>query len=341
MLILVPPAVFRGNPAPLRFDDRHLLKLQALKPDYVFVGSSTLLSRIDTEQLNRLRPGSTSYILGEVGSMSALWYLWVKNSLLPSGVRPRVLFIHFRDTELTDPVDETGSLWNQERIARNKGLEDADFGRISHHHKRVTDRLREWLIRFYPIQERGRKPAFWMIDGVGFLLSSPAYRGYLWNRSFYPERIKPGETGAIVAQRATFKARLAEEIFSNENQRVLKTKGGKGGEVNARHAFDARLEHSFLPELIRLGRQGADRVIFVRMEPRPAVDDAPPVPHPSLDHYMAALRAHLERERVGFHDFSDEKSLKYDMYLDGGHVKPEFMPFYTERFVERLAEAFR
>ncbi|MBF0417638.1 MAG: hypothetical protein HQL86_05245, partial [Magnetococcales bacterium] len=82
-VILVPPALIRTQREALRFDDHHLRQLKSLQPDYVFVGSSTLLSRIDPEQIALLRPGTRAYLLGEVGSMSALWYLWIKNSLLP------------------------------------------------------------------------------------------------------------------------------------------------------------------------------------------------------------------------------------------------------------------
>ncbi|MBF0261824.1 MAG: hypothetical protein HQL97_08340 [Magnetococcales bacterium] len=340
-VILVPPALIRGQREPMRFDDRHLRQLQTLQPEYVFVGSSTLLSRIDPARIGTLRPGTHAYLLGEVGSMSALWYLWVKNSLLPSGVRPKVLFIHFRDTELTDPIDETGSVVGQEKIARNRVGDERLFDRVMGYHKGVIGRLREGLLRLYPIQETWRKSGLWLIDGIGFFAASPEYRVYLRKRLFGSDPITSDEAAEVVAERGRFKARLAGEIFSSANQRVLKGKGGLTGGADERLDFSARLEHAFLPELVRLGKEVAARVIFVRMEPRPPMDDSSLTESGAMGDYQAALRGYLAREGVELHDFNDERAFKFDMYLDGGHIKPEFRSFYTERFVERLSEAFR
>ncbi|GAB0055920.1 hypothetical protein SIID45300_00219 [Candidatus Magnetaquicoccaceae bacterium FCR-1] len=340
-VILVPPALIRTQRDPIRFDDHHLRQLQALQPEYVFVGSSTLLSRIDPEWIGALRPGTRAYLLGELGSMSALWYLWVKNSLLPSGVRPKALFIHFRDTELTDPIDETGSVTGQEKIARNRVGDEALFDRVMGHHKGWIGRLREGLLGLYPIQETWRQSGLWLIDGIGFFAASPEYRAYLHKRLFGSEPVTSSEAAAMVAQREHFKRQLAEGIFSTANQRVLKGKSGVSGGEEERLLFSARLEHSFLPELIRLGKEVASRVVLVRIESRPAMDETRHGESGPLRAYMADLREHLTREGVELHDFNDERAFRFEMYLDGGHIKPEFRRFYTERFVERLAEVFR
>ena len=86
----------RGAFASFRITD-----LQVLQPGYVVIGDSMAGTRIDERRLIELTRSQVAPLL-QPGSGSAFWYLAVKNWVIASGVRPRLILIFFRDTNLTD-----------------------------------------------------------------------------------------------------------------------------------------------------------------------------------------------------------------------------------------------
>src|SRR5690606_17451756 len=95
-----------------------LEQLAELDPAYVVIGDSMAGTRIHTTRLSELT-GETAAPLLQAGSGSAYWYLALKNWVIASGVRPKVVFIFFRDTNLTDVMfrlDE-GFRWSIDRVA--------------------------------------------------------------------------------------------------------------------------------------------------------------------------------------------------------------------------------
>lgn len=340
-LVLLPPALIRERSAPLSFDDSHLQALIRQQPDYLFIGSSSMMSRIDPVEVRRLT-SREGYLLGELGTQSALWYLWLKNSLIASRITPKRVFVLFRETELTNPVDETTSLVNQEKIARNRRPDDHHFDAILSHHTTLIDRFRAGLRDLYPIQETWRKAGVWLLDSVGFLFAEPGYPAYLWDRRFHPERVTQARIEAFWQARVAFKARMAGALFHSGNQRVLAVAPDAGSSSDSvREDFPARVSHSFLPEMIRLAQAASLSLVFVRLDNMPNLDGSPRYVSPRSAAYLADLKAYLAQAQVGFHDFDEDPAFRWEHYLDSGHIKPEFKPFYTDHFVKTLAEHFR
>ncbi|MBF0339356.1 MAG: hypothetical protein HQL95_00155 [Magnetococcales bacterium] len=340
-LVLLPPVLLAPRSDASRFDATHRQQLLQLQPDYVFIGSSALISRIDPGVLAERRHGEKGYILGEVGSLSSLWYLWLKNSLIASGVTPKAVFVFFRDLELTSPADETNTLINQEKIARHLLPDDDRFFAVLNHHKTWVDRLREWLRRVYPIQESWRVQGQWLLESLGMLFALPGYPEYQWNRLVHPERATPEAMTAAYQGRKAFKARLADEIFSAANQRVARPKESYRTSTIDHYDFAARKERSFLPEMIRLAAGAHLKLVFVRVEHQPNQDGSPQHPPKVLVNYLAGLAAYLREQGVGYHDFDQDPAFSWELYLDAGHIKPQHMRFYTEHFLEKLGEFFR
>src|SRR5687768_13211939 len=76
-------------------------ELQQMNPGAVVIGDSMAGTRIDERVLSQLSGVPVAPLL-QAGSGPAFWYLALKNWVVASGIKPRVVFIFFRDTNLTD-----------------------------------------------------------------------------------------------------------------------------------------------------------------------------------------------------------------------------------------------
>lgn len=81
-------------------------------------------SRIDPERLGRISStgdGNVSF-LSHAATGPAWWYLSFKNHLVASGIRPRVTFFFFRDTNLTDTMFRLEGLYGGplDEVARDQ-----------------------------------------------------------------------------------------------------------------------------------------------------------------------------------------------------------------------------
>jgi hypothetical protein len=83
------------------FDASRIPELVRLNPGYVVIGDSMAGTRIDEARLGELAGRPVAPLL-QPGSGSAFWYLALRNWVIASGIRPRVVFIFFRDTNLTN-----------------------------------------------------------------------------------------------------------------------------------------------------------------------------------------------------------------------------------------------
>ncbi len=67
----------------------------------MFIGDSTLGSRIDPQYLTRALHQPVWWVM-QPGTGPAYWYLGFKNAVLGAGLRPKAVFVFFRDYNLTD-----------------------------------------------------------------------------------------------------------------------------------------------------------------------------------------------------------------------------------------------
>ena len=83
------------------FEQSRIPDLRTLQPGYVVIGDSMAGTRLDERRLDELTGVQVAPLL-QAGSGSAFWYLALKNWVIASGIRPRMVLIFFRDTNLTD-----------------------------------------------------------------------------------------------------------------------------------------------------------------------------------------------------------------------------------------------
>jgi hypothetical protein len=297
------------------FRVQNIEELRFGKPRWVFIGDSMLGTRIDPIHLGRISTAGHEGVsfLYHAATGPAWWYLTFKNHLLASGVKPRMTFIFFRDTNLTDTMFR---------------LE----GHYGHALDEVATASEPELDRLVAAHRKGR----WyrvhrVVDGVyeADLATSwmePLLRRW-WVRWKDPRR----ET----VER--FEWNL-EQVFSVDAIRYDVGADLAQSDVTDVPDFHRDLPVSVLPLIVDLSKQHGLPVCFVRVQRRP-VGNRPPEQSPALQRYVAEMKAWIEASGACFHDDTGDPEMTLDLYEDGDHVADRRR--YTEIFRKRLDPFFR
>lgn len=294
------------------FDDgtRHLLR--QMRPGYVII-SDSMGGHIDRRTLQRLTQRPVAPLL-QPASGSAWWYLALKNWVIASGVRPRCVFILFRDTNLTDPLFriDGANRWKLDLVARDREEEvnaviaARTRGRLHHIRTAIarayqTEATREWAegaaddaVARLMIRDDGQREAF--LDALNDRLGR--------------DHMRPIEEADIQAA----DDREAE--------------------------FDKYVDDSFLPLMLRDAHEAGIRLCFIRVQRRP-VDGRPAPQSPALRRYIAKLEAYVEAHGAVFHDdAADPLLLAEELYTDGDHMTGRAEILYTQNLYNRLRFLF-
>lgn len=287
-------------------------QLRRIRPEFVFIGDSMLGSRIDPQYLSE-RLGRRAWWVMQPGTGSAYWYLALKNVVLGNGLRPKTVFVFFRDENLTDVMFrlDPAYRWALDRIAHDREPElDAAIAKRQ---------LGGWH-RVHRTIER--------LTGSGVV----ARRADAWLRRL-PARLVAGDDRAEAFEKAM------NELFAFERLRPT-IAADMATADDDRLDFHRMLEASVLPEMVRLARAHDVRICFVRVQRRPR-PDGPPPESPALRRYIADLRTWLAANGAGFHDFTGDPDYTLDWYKDGDHMGGWTRRRYTELFAVKLAPFFR
>ena len=291
------------------FEPKTRQQLAQLDPAYVVIGDSMAGTRVHATRLSQLAGGTAAPVL-QAGSGSAYWYLALKNWVIASGVRPKVAFIFFRDTNLTDVMfrlDE-GFRWNIDRVALDE--EPALNAMIAARTGAIRYRTRSTLERAYGA-DRSR---LWLPDGLSNRLARALEPSLRRRQAF------------IRAMNARFDFRHLRPFEAAD----------VADAVDRDADFDYYVSRSVLPLMLDEANRAGITLCFVRVQRRP-VDNRPPYQSTALREYMVALRTYVESRGAILHDDTGDPSLPLDMYEDGDHVKDAWRVRYTENLYERLS----
>jgi hypothetical protein len=311
---LVPtylPAL-EGPRERLPFSANRIEELAYLKPGSVIIGDSMAGSRIDDLRLGALS-GRPAAMLLQPGSGSAFWYLALKNWVIASGIHPRVVFVFFRDTNLTDVLfrlDEQFR-WSLDRVARDR--EDELNSVVATRTGTPTRRLDRTVERVY----EGNRVRDWVEPA---LLAWPA-------RVLIPSR----------RHREEFVAGMNDR-FGLEHQRPFEAADVQASDEGGAD-FDRFVDRSVLPLMLRDARQAGLTLCLVRVQRRP-VGGQPPAQSKAMRQYVRDLQAYVESHGGRFHDDTGDPELTIDMYGDGDHLAPGARARYTDIFFNRLRQLF-
>ncbi len=133
--------------------------------------------------------------------------------------------------------------------------------------------------------------------------------------------------------RAAFLARLNDR-FGLEHLRP--TDAADIQETEDRDAdFDAFVDRSVLPLMLRDATRAGLTLCFVRVQRRPTAS-GPPFQSAALRRYADRLRAYIEQHGARFADDTGDPAQGLDWYGDGDHLTGEGRRRYTALFVSRL-----
>ena len=294
------------------FRDGPIGLLQYGNPEWVFIGDSMLGTRIDPKLLAELSGDGTrpAMFLFERATGPAWWYLSFKNHLVASGVRPRVTFFFFRDTNMTDTMFRLETLIGEalDEVAREQEPElDAV---VAARRRGYWSGIDATLERVYQVNTA----ASWMHTSVR--------RWYAFWR--YPD----------VAERLQFEQTI-EDNFNENFRRDLAT------DMDAtpdNPDFERDVSTSVLPLITDLANRHGLKVCFVRVQRRPE-HNRPPPQSAALQRYVAEFRAWAQSQGACFHDDTGDPEMTLDLYEDGDHVLDRDR--YTRIFRRRLDPLFR
>lgn len=283
------------------------------QPLWVFIGDSMLGTRIDPRLLGAISATHDEMVsfLYNPATGPVWWYLAFKNHLVASGIKPRAVFVFFRDTNLTDTLFRLESLYGNalDDVAL---ADESDVNAIVAARRRgVWSALHSLSVRLYQADV-----------ATGWL--EPAIRRWFVNWR-YPD---PSE-------RTRFD-RLINDRFDLANLRT--NVAADFGGANERADFHRDLPTSILPPMLALAKEHQLPLVFVRVQRRPH-GTTPPVQSPNLRRYVGELKAWIEAQGAMFHDDWGDPEMPESIYRDGDHVGDR--THYTEVFRKRMDPLFR
>jgi hypothetical protein len=302
--------VFEGHRSG-QFHAHRIPELQRMNPGYVVIGDSMAGTRINERLLAELTGMPVAPLL-QAGSGPAFWYLALKNWVIASGIKPRAVFIFFRDTNLTDTMfrlDEQFR-WSLDMVAGER--EDELNGVVAS-----------------------------ALDGPFYAVHDAAERAYAADRA--RRQVEPAITRAPVTW-ITASRRRQTELMTYANTRFgldhLRVMEAADMAADAGTDFAAAVNRSVLPLMLRDASRHGLTLCFVRVQRRP-IGGRPPVQSEALRRYVGDLRRYLDARDACFHDDTGDPAMTIEMYEDGDHIARHARDRYTTMFFERLRPLFR
>ena len=264
----------------------------------VLIGDSTLERSVD-EDIFSETTGQSTHVISTPASSTALWYLVLKNAIIEgTHNKPEYVIILFRDTLLTLPNYHV------------------DGGRVAEIDEYATARedlvVQTAYLNFMNPLEIAAERYFPLYGTRQRIADSVEYR----TRSLLPDLFLPCK-GECVNRAITAVFFTIENIDPNFSEGFLMSEETR---LYTRQAmdFDAQIERSFLPEIIRLARENNIQLIFVHARTL-TFPDAASLPE-QLPAYKRDLAAYLEQNNIPLLDFSFDPRLPPEYFSDPLHM---------------------
>ncbi|MBW8713001.1 MAG: hypothetical protein JF632_02835 [Acidobacteria bacterium] len=294
------------------FAAERISELARLQPGFVVIGDSMAGTRIDAPRLGA-RAGRPVAPLLQPGSGPAFWYLALKNWVIASGIRPRAVFVFFRDTNMTDVLfrldEQFRASLDSAALEHEEELNTVIASRIT-----PQQRLAVAVEDVY----QGPQARKWI---------EPALTGWP-ARLLIPSRRHRTEFIAAMNRR-----------FDLDHQRRSDVADVQTSDDQATD-FARDVNRSVLPLMLRDARAAGLTLCLVRVQRRP-VGGRPPAQSSAMRRYIRDLQAYVQANGGVFHDDTGDPALTLDMYEDGDHLARTAQTAYTDIFFDRLRPLFQ
>ncbi len=266
-------------------------------------------SRIDAEHLTRLSDGERFFLLQRGGAASAIWYLYLKNYVAASGVRPKSVVVMFRDRFFSRPTFRTTHRFRAM-------LESA-----SHEHEPVVakllagqrtplERMGDAAERMYPLMHI-RDAAQRRLHRLCAAAASPH-----WNADDIQTKTELAIKAA--GPRSDVQAEAATVAREPEPD------------------WDPSPDRSFLPHMIEVAHRARVRLCLYRVRRRPG--DPRRSETPELRRYISALAAYARSRGCEYIDETRDARVTLDMFADGDHLAAHAKHRYSAIFLSNLRQ---
>ncbi|MFZ5881141.1 MAG: hypothetical protein ACOY0R_17370 [Chloroflexota bacterium] len=315
------PVFFHGNyphpPGPA-FDRnatrQYLREFEKVRPEVILLGDSILTKGVDIGTFQELS-GKSAYKLDIPGSSSALWYLLVNSNIVEAEPAPQALVILFRDTILTAPTFRT----------------TGPYFTLIDKFASPDDTLvlqRSYLVQLTPMQA-----------ALEMYFPPYTYRGELRDKLDAGLRhVLPRQIGCD--------DECADDAMTN----VLGDVRAEAFAASLRQAeaylytpqqldFNAQVDASYLPEIVRLAQQCGIQLIFVRAPTYIFADPADEPP--ALKQYLADLETYLAERGIPMLDLSQVEGIGPSQFVDPHHMTLEGKAIFTPVFAEAVKKVIK
>lgn len=308
------PALEASRTRETAFDGNVVARLQAMQPEWVLIGDSMVGSRIDASHLSGLLEYRAVAPIYYAATGSAFWYLALKNWIVASQTRPKLVIFFFRDENLTDPMFRVSGMYRatMDRVAREREPVLNDV--LAMHTQGTWYRIHAALDRVYQYDATRAWAEPLLVNAPVSLLARPKSRRTLLDR-------------------------IDTEVFGLQALRQMAPADMAQADQSA-YDFQRNVSRSILPEMLKVGRRSGLKLAFVRVQRRPE-GHRPPPQSPALQRYMRDLRVYLEEHGALFADDWGDPDQPLSIYSDGDHVSSEFRARYTEQFLRKHPAFFR
>lgn len=305
---------FPGTPGPdfdWNIQRTHQDAISSLKPDLVLLGDSITEENVDMAMLAD-QSGLETYRMTFGGSASALWYLALKNNIVTASHYPKYLVILFRDTAMTAPG------------YRVQGKTFAALDELATPEDSLVIE-RSYLQSMNPLESLAETyfPPYEFRTTVRSTLDMHKYAlPYLFLRC-----------GKRCMDTATL------NVFNFRNNAAPKGGSSLDLEENLLYSpagldFESQVDHSYLPEILRLCRENNIQLILVRAKIARFIDSSSE-PR-GLQEYFSRFEAYVVANGAKFADISGDPRVPLEDFIDSYHVQPEARPAYTQALIDAL-----
>jgi hypothetical protein len=311
-------SVFQGlYPRPLgpQFDIRiaqnYRKHIQSQRTGVVLLGDSMLGKGVDAQKLEKLL-GRSVYKIDIPGGSSAMWYLIMKTNIYPAEHTPQTLVVFFRGTMLTTPDFRVEGSSNLGLLNKYATMEDSLFRRLAYTER--MNPLDKAFSLYLPIY--GYRAEIVTALDAGFRHALPGLLNAC-DPECADDTVEEVLRGDIASEQ------LADYIIRSD---MLLYAG-------RRLDFAYQLDHSFLPEMVRMAGEKGIQLVMVRMPtqifPDPALEPE------RLSEYNADLGAYLGAQGIPLLDFEHDPRFTPGDFTEPTHLDKEA----KQRFTGILAEA--
>jgi hypothetical protein len=302
--------------------NNRIISIRKSNPSFIFVGNSMVSTRISIKHLNKLLTNEKAAMLVNGGSNVMHWYLYLKNIIIPSGLKPKKVFIFFRNANITQHRQFSQGLTYIDAIGKQLSTEeDKELAKKMPGQNNFRSKLKKALRETYPIFN-AKKNIEKMLNHVATTLvldadETPDIFMQTVNSTFSEEKQRFDEINRIITIRTSEEHSIKQKLDN----------------------LQSKFEGSYLELIIKLSREHNISLCFVRVKTWPNYRGKLQEPQ-KTQKYINDLALYIKEQGFAFFDFTSNKNITRNMYSDTQHISSAWKNYYTKFFLETLQEEF-